>query len=135
MSRCFNFRNHTQDNLKFHPTFFDPLKNTSRMQCTQTLWIHVMSSRKNWVAHMNWMNGKKSEAFIRRCSEKKVFLKTSQNSQENIFARASFFCRPQNFIKKETLAQVFTCEFREIFKNTFFIKHLWWLLLKNMSIQ
>ena len=30
-----------------------------------------------------------------------------------------------NFIKKETLAQVFSCEFREISKNTFFIEHLW----------
>ena len=34
-----------------------------------------------------------------------------------------------NFIKKETLAQVFSCEFCEISKNTFFIEHLWWLLL------
>ena len=34
-----------------------------------------------------------------------------------------------NFIKKETLAQVFSCEFYEISKNTFFIDHLWWLLL------
>ena len=25
-----------------------------------------------------------------------------------------------NFIKKETVAQVFSCEFYEIFKNTFF---------------
>ena len=30
-----------------------------------------------------------------------------------------------NFIKKETLAQVFSCEFREIFKNIFFTEHLW----------
>ena len=30
-----------------------------------------------------------------------------------------------NFIKKETLAQVFPCEFCEIFKNTFFTEHLW----------
>ena len=29
-----------------------------------------------------------------------------------------------NFIKKETLAQVFLCEFCEIFKNTFFTEHL-----------
>ena len=29
-----------------------------------------------------------------------------------------------NFIKKETLAQVFSCEFWEISKNTFFIEHL-----------
>ena len=30
---------------------------------------------------------------------------------------------PQN--KKETLAQVFSCEFCEISKNTFFTEHLW----------
>ena len=30
-----------------------------------------------------------------------------------------------NFSKKETLAQVFSCEFDEIFKNTFFTEHLW----------
>ena len=35
--------------------------------------------------------------------------------------------RPQacNFIKKETLAQVFSSEFHEISKNTFFTEHLW----------
>ena len=29
-----------------------------------------------------------------------------------------------NFIKKETLAQVFSCEFSKIFKDIFFIEHL-----------
>ena len=29
-----------------------------------------------------------------------------------------------NFIKKETLAQVFSCEFCKISKNTFFIEHI-----------
>ena len=29
------------------------------------------------------------------------------------------------FFKKETLAQVFFCEFCEIFKNTFFTEYLW----------
>ena len=29
-----------------------------------------------------------------------------------------------NFIKKETLAQVFSCEFCKISKNTFFTEHL-----------
>ena len=35
--------------------------------------------------------------------------------------------RPQacNFIKKETLAQVFSCEFCEIFENNLFTEHLW----------
>ena len=30
-----------------------------------------------------------------------------------------------NFIKKETLAHVFSCEFCEISKNTSFTEHLW----------
>ena len=31
-----------------------------------------------------------------------------------------FFNKPCNFVKKETLAQVFSCEFRETSKNTVF---------------
>ena len=42
-----------------------------------------------------------------------MFLEISQNSQENTCASLSFF------IKKETPAQVFSCEFYDIFKNTF----------------
>ena len=42
------------------------------------------------------------------------------------------FC---NFIKKETLAQVFSCEFCEISKKTFFTEPLWWLLLNDPSVQ
>ena len=34
-----------------------------------------------------------------------------------------------NFIKNETLAQVFSCEFCQISKSTFFHEHLRWLLL------
>ena len=34
-----------------------------------------------------------------------------------------------NLIKKETLAQVFSCEFYEICKNNFFIEYFRWLLL------
>ena len=56
---------------------------------------------------------------------KKVFLKTLQNSQENTSARVSFLIKAGNFIKKEALAQVFSCEICEISKNTFFTKHLW----------
>ena len=45
---------------------------------------------------------------------KEVFKEISQNSQENTCARVCFF-----FIKKETLAEVFSCEFCEISENTF----------------
>ena len=33
--------------------------------------------------------------------------------------------RARNFIKRKTLAQVFSCEFCQIFKNTFFTEQLW----------
>ena len=45
--------------------------------------------------------------------------------------------RPVTSLKKR-LWQMFSCEFREIFRNTFFIEHLRWLLLnktyKKMSV-
>ena len=56
----------------------------------------------------------------RSCSVKKMFLEISQ--QENIFARGSFLIKLRNFIKKETLAPMFSCEFCEIFENTFFYR-------------
>ena len=60
----------------------------------------------------------KAEAATRAVLRKKMFLKISQNSQKSTFATDC----PQvcNFIRKETLAQVFFCKFREISKNTFF---------------
>ena len=47
------------------------------------------------------------------CSVKKVFLEMLQNSPENICARVSL-------LKKQALAQVFSCEFCKISKNTFY---------------
>ena len=38
---------------------------------------------------------------------------------------SDFYLVSTRFIKKETLAQVFSCEFCEISKNTFFTEHLW----------
>ena len=65
-----------------------------------------------------------TEAVDQRCSVKKVFLRIWQNSQENTCARVLFLIKLQasagNFIKKETLAQGFSCEFCEISKNSFF---------------
>ena len=68
-----------------------------------------------------------TEAVVRRCSVKNVLLEISQNSQENTRVRASFLIKLQKkrkrlkkrLIEKETLAQVFSCEFCEISKNTF----------------
>ena len=58
-------------------------------------------------------------------SVKKVFLDMSPNSQENTCARDSFLVKLQAyFIKKESLAQVFSCAFCENSENTFFTEHL-----------
>ena len=58
-----------------------------------------------------------------------MFWKISQNSQESTYSRVSFLIKLQakscNFIEKETLEQVFSREFCEIFKNTLFF--LWTL--------
>ena len=53
---------------------------------------------------------------MRGVLRKYVFLEILQNSQENTCARVSFLIKMQtsacNFFKKETLGQVFACEFR-----------------------
>ena len=64
------------------------------------------------------------EAATRGVLIKKVFLEISQNSQENTCASLSFLLKLSDFIKKERLAQVFSCEFCEISKKVFFIEHL-----------
>ena len=59
----------------------------------------------------------------RRCSVRKDVLRNS-----TIFTRKhlclSLFIRPATLLKKEALAQVFSCEFCEISKNTIFTEHL-----------
>ena len=40
-----------------------------------------------------------------------------------------------SFIKEESLVLVFSCEFCEISKNTFFIVHLLWLLLSLLHAR
>ena len=75
------------------------------------------------LTYDNLVNLGLAEAVARRCFVKKVFLEISRNSQENTCTRVSFLIKSQaeacNFIKKQTLAQVFSCEFCEISNNTF----------------
>ena len=74
-----------------------------------------------------------------------MFLEIPQNSQENTCARVFFnkvaglSPKAWNFIKTETLAQVFSCEFCEISKNPFFYRtplvaasDLWWSIFVNI---
>ena len=68
---------------------------------------------------------KNSEAVARRCSIKKLFLDILQNSQENSL----------QLYEKAALAQMFSCEFCKISKDTFFVEHLRWLLLNIYKID
>ena len=65
-----------------------------------------------------------SEAVARRSTVKKVFLKMSQNSQENTCARVSCLIK----------LQVFSYKFCKIFMNTSFLEHIRWLLLEYVFI-
>ena len=64
----------------------------------------------------------------RRCFVRKVVLRHFANSQENICSRVPFLIKLQaqacDFVKKESLSQMPSCEFCRIPKNTFFTEHL-----------
>ena len=68
----------------------------------------------------------RSEAVAQGCSVRKGVLGNFSKLTGKHLYRSLFF-RPQtcNFVKKETLTQVFSCEFSEISKNTLFTEHLW----------
>ena len=78
---------------------------------------HRYSINNHWI----FIQDVFTEAVIWSCS-----VEISQNSQESKCVRVSFLIKLQkvcNFIKKETLTQVFSCKFCEISKNTFFTEH------------
>ena len=60
-----------------------------------------------------------------RCSLKKVFLRTPQNSQEKTRDVVSYIIKAPacSFIKKESSTQVFFCKLK--FKRIFFKEYLW----------
>ena len=66
---------------------------------------------------MKYLQKGGTEVVLRkRCS-----WKIPQNSQKNTFVGVSFLI----ILLKKTLIQLFSCEFCKIFKNTFYIEHIW----------
>ena len=64
-----------------------------------------------------------------RCSLRKGVLRNFAKFTEKRLCQSRFFIKllhaeAYNFIEKETLVQVFSCEFCEISKNAFFTEHL-----------
>ena len=116
LCHLFNFFSFSGNVKKF---FFAPkwIRNAS------TLWLENWAECRNklYLSHTTKVLAE-LETVAQRCSVKKVFLEISQNLQENTCASISFLIKLQvstcNFVKKETLSQVFFCEFCEIFENT-----------------
>ena len=77
-------------------------------------------------SHVNPEN--KQKLFIqsshRMCSIEKGVLKNFAKFTGKHLCQILFFSKVCNYITKEILAQVFSCEFCQIFKNTFFIENL-----------
>ena len=67
------------------------------------------------------LNKQRPEAVVWRCSVEKMFLEISQNSQETPVPESRRL-QACNFITKEILAKVFSCEFCKISRNTFFYR-------------
>ena len=62
-----------------------------------------------------------------RCSIKKLFLKISRYSQENTCVGVSFL-----ILKRDSDTGFFSCEYCEIFKNTYFEEHLRTAVTENI---
>ena len=75
--------------------------------------------KKEWKAFIIWLQ------WINRSSRPEVFCKKgvlrnfTKFTGKHLRQSQSLFFNKVDFIKKETLAEVFSCEFYEIFKNTF----------------
>ena len=68
-----------------------------------------------------------------RCSMKKGVLRnftkfTGEHLSQGLFFNKNADLSPATLLKKEALAQLFSCEFCAISKSTFFTEHLRWLL-------
>ena len=101
---------------------------------TLELWRKQSNSARN-MKHVNFVSkdvqrilSSHKSIMNRKCSTRKLFLKISQHSQENICVRISFLIKMQVFrapalLKRDSNTGVF-CEHWEIFKNTYFEEHL-----------
>ena len=85
---------------------------------------------RQWISFASQLNGflmKEElgvdglEAVVWKCSVKKVFLNFSQSSQENSCRHQENRCFPVNFAN--------------FLITSFFIEHLWWLLLKLLCFD
>ena len=126
-------------------TFLKSFIFMQRPSCSSQLWVEKgtftispttrqIYDRINLMANNDWQKHCPSEylnysrlvSWFDLMVTRKHLILWSQSSQENNCARAYFLIKLQvsacNFIKKGTLAQVFSCELREVSINTFSYK-------------
>ena len=57
-------------------------------------------------------------------------LPTHRSSRPEVFCKKCFLRKSlENVFLKKAPTQVFSCEFRKVFENTFFVERIQWLLL------
>ena len=74
-----------------------------------------------WAINLDRVDVRSSH---RRCYVRKGVLRNFAKFTGKNLCQSLFFNKVPGFIKRETLAQVFSCQFCEISKNTFFREHL-----------
>ena len=134
---CFQSKCYKWD---FHTSFMHfkrPIVGITKLHEILSSWIII--SKINFFLKFSWaIHGLmkpffassslafEAVAYAQRCSINRVFVKILQTLHEDTCAKVSFL---KNFIKKESLAKIFSFKFCEIFKNTFFMEHHRWLFL------
>ena len=103
-----------------------PTRIVSNLSCVQ----QKLNSSDQFILNANsWELP--SEAVVQTWSVKKKRSQKLHKIHKKTPVLGSLFNKVQTwgFIKKEILATVFSSEFFEIFKNTFYTEQIWWLLL------
>ena len=86
------------------------------------IWARLVPKSKSWLTYLHTSQFEGAE-YEHDCTAQKMKFSINDflsnlwpNPQETLAC---------NFTKKETLAQVSSCEFCDISKNTFFTEHFW----------
>ena len=86
---------------------------------------HISKNSENWNGQREKIRSSRPKVFCKKCVLR-IFTKfTGKHLCQSLFFNNIIIKFCKNFIKKETLAQVFSCEFCEISLNIFFTEHLW----------
>ena len=95
-------------------------------------WNSVLETCAHCLYFRHFRRNSTLRSSHQRCSIRKGLLRNFAKFTGTC-AKVSFLIKLQE--KKETLARVFSCEFCEISKNTFFTEHLWLTVSKHCCIS